>query len=39
MDGYLLVSTHFQMKIKYQEIKKKITCRLYIQHRGTDYAS
>lgn len=38
MDGYLLICTYFQMKIKYQEIKK-ITCRTYIQHQGTDYAS
>lgn len=38
MDGYLLICTYFQMKIKYQEIKKS-TCRLYIQHQGTDYAS
>lgn len=39
MDGYLLICTYFQMKMKYQEIKKKITCHIYIQHQGTDYAS
>lgn len=24
MDGYLLICTYFQMKIKYQQIKKKL---------------